>query len=461
MEVVRGGHVEIPLQARGQLGKNIRFLLREPPVHGTLGPLRQTGRDSAAVIYTHRAEDGPVADRFSYAVQAPGTAVSAAALVEVHVLDDPPRPVFVTAPATAGEHDAGTNRVSRGKEEGDLHGNDEDGEDDGGLEVDFGNVPAGSGEARRELWVENRGGGTAVGVLELPPPWTVAGAAGFRLGRDERQAFTLVFRPGVARTFSGQILVGRGAGVRLVGVGLLSAGGEATAAAIPSPSAAALPRGSVAMFSPPSLPPRSASPVPVPEGGTTPAGVAVVPAVVPRMSDEDHDDQTRRSLPPALPRPLSSSSSYHRGGEGVTASPVQGLFVQERGPHRLTVTWPEPRPAPAGYRVERRRLWLENGELRIGWDPYENVVFTTGAADGRIRATLRGLGAGEPQAVRVVAVNDRGVPSAPSGQLLTATLGNDRPWWRRVATLRHALFAGLAVCLFQLWRQRRRGRVGG
>lgn len=422
VEVPPGGSVDIPLRAAGQLGKSIDFLLREPPAHGTLGEVRTTGRDSAVVTYTHRAEDGPATDSFAYAVQAPGTAVSAPAVVEVRVLDDPPRPALV-------------------------------GEEGGGrTDVDFGAVPAGGGTARREVWVENRGGGVAVGILEPPAPWVVEGAAGYRLGRDERQGFTLVFRPGAARAYTGRLVVGRGGSggsAQLLGAGLRPDGSRPPPAGGAEETSAP---GAVATL----LPPRGESAGLPPGPGPARAGEASALPSVPASS-----------LPPpgegSPPAALAANPGGGTAGDRAYApllantarpeeTPVKHLTVQERGKHTLTVTWPVPKPAPTGYRVERRRLWLENGDLQMEWDPLENVAYTA-EPDGTVHAVLRGLNADEPQTVRVLAVDGRGTLSAPSAQLISATLPDPR-WWQRITPLR-ALFTGLGVCLLLLWRHKR------
>lgn len=428
VEVTLGGSVDIPLRAFGQLGKSIDFLLREPPAHGSLGPLRPTGRDSAVVTYTHRAEAGPAADSFSYAVQAPGTAVSAPVVVEVRVLDDPPRPAIV------GEDDGGGGGTATG-------------EGTGGTDLDFGDVPAGSGSARRELWVENRGGGVAVGTLEPPPPWVVEGTAAYRLGRDERQGFTLVFRPTVARAYTGRVVVGRGAGAvaQLSGAGLRPDGsrppppGTAEESATPAVAALIPPPGRGASAAPGAgmNPPRSPGPDATSSSSSPPP---------PAGSGADTDGG---STPPPPPGRVYAPLLADRRPE---ESPVKNLVLQERGKHTLTVTWPAPKPAPSGYRVEVRRLWMEHGDLQTEWDLHENVAYTV-EPDGTVRATVRGLEANEPQTVRVRAVDGRGTLSAPSAQIVTATLPDPR-WWQRITPLK-ALVAGLAVCLFLIWRRKR------
>ena len=122
VRVQPGGSVEIVLQANGALGKPIGFLLRTSPAHGTFeGMPRRVGRDSVVVTYVHRAADGPGHDSFTFATQAPGTAVSAAETVEIEVVDPSP-----DAPAPAGAPDLAVRPLGiglrRGGERGFLRG---------------------------------------------------------------------------------------------------------------------------------------------------------------------------------------------------------------------------------------------------------------------------------------------------------------------------------------------------
>lgn len=413
VQVPLGGSAEITLHARGQLGKNVGFLLRDPPVHGTVSEPRPTGRDTAVVTYTHRAGDGATADLFTYAVQAPGTAVSAMATVEVRVTDEPPRIAVVENPG-----------------------------------LDFGAVLPGA-EARRELMLENRGGGVAVGTLAPPDPWGVEGAASYRLARAERQAFTLVFRPGVARTFDGRVILGRAddQSAQLTGVGLRADGSLPPSVSAPgfeeNPGVSAPPPGSRAVASvKPSVPTSGNLPPPVP-----PPSPSSVDGVGP-----DHREAS--SQPPSVPFAPLETSSPPVDGE----APVKNLALQARGAHTLTVSWPVPKPLPASYRVELRRFWIDGGQqLQSRWDTYPGVAIRPGT-DNTVQATVRALPAGINQTLRVVAVDNRGALSPPSAPLQAATLPA-RPWGEFVTPVR-ALWVGFGVCLFLLFRQRRTGQSG-
>ena len=55
--------------------------------------------------------------------------------------------------------------------------------------------------------------------------------------------------------------------------------------------------------------------------------------------------------------------------------------------------------------------------------------------------------------MRVVAVDGRGALSAPSAQVIAATLPDPR-WWERITPLR-ALVGALVACLALIWRHRR------
>ena len=108
VQIHQGETIDIVLRAHGQSGKTLEFTIRTQPSHGTLeGPPRQLTRNTASVTYVHRAEDGPGDDSFSFAVQADGSAMSAAVPVTVAVLDVPPNVVATPTELDFGAVKAG------------------------------------------------------------------------------------------------------------------------------------------------------------------------------------------------------------------------------------------------------------------------------------------------------------------------------------------------------------------
>ena len=135
--------------------------------------LRRIGRDSVAVTYVHRAADGPGHDAFTFAAQAPGTAVSAAETVEIDVADAIPagRP----GPGRRGR----TWRRPRRN----------------WISARWRWAPP----PGLTLTLENRGNGLATGRLDPPAPWTVDGDGSYRLGRGGRQTVPARVPSGGAR----------------------------------------------------------------------------------------------------------------------------------------------------------------------------------------------------------------------------------------------------------------------
>ena len=89
VQVFRGESVRIPLQARGRLAAESRFIIRNFPTLGSLGSVMPHRPGIALVEYTHRGGATDEADEFTYAAQAPGTPVSAPARVVVRIVDRP------------------------------------------------------------------------------------------------------------------------------------------------------------------------------------------------------------------------------------------------------------------------------------------------------------------------------------------------------------------------------------
>jgi hypothetical protein len=419
--IEQGASVEIVLRARGQLGKWMDFSIHSQPEHGVLeGPLHQLSRNTAAVTYTHRADDGPGQDTFSYSVQAAGSAVSAPALVKIFVNDTPP--ALVATPA----------------------------------ELDFGAVKVGD-TSGADLVLENRGGGEAIGRLNLPSPWIVDGPADYRLGRGERQSFHVLFGPKSGRSFSETIFVaaGSGAPAHLLGTGLGapgepdasgSNGAIATRVATLGPAsgiggidgaggAAGIgPDGGLAV----KVTPAAAAEAPPPRLGVSGKAAAADPMQgMPAPGDD--------TVGPAPSAPLDSSGFINLADTGV-----KQFKLRRATRSTLDVSWKPLAPIPKLYRIELRYLAADNdGKLRIDWRPYAQVDIRT--SKDLCLATVRRLPAGARQTLRVVAMDAMGRVAGGSATLQAATLPASDFW--RVTPLR-ILIAALLLCLGLVVRRR-------
>ncbi len=347
-------------------------------------------------MYVHRAADGPGHDAFTFAAQAPGTAVSAAETVEIEIADAAP----AATPPLSGVPDL-ASRPS---------------------ELDFGAVPAGHSTSVT-LTLENRGGGLANGRLDPPEPWTVDGDASYSLGQGAKQTFRFVFAPPKEGAFAETLHVDAGNAdtttgcvVRLVGTGLAALARE------PSP--------------PPVVAPTpEATPIPV-------ANVSPAPSPASESS----------TMPPVPSTPMIADP----GAAAVNEARVTAVKVLAVGPSTVELAWKPPVPLPRAYRIERRsfaRDDRETGNVRIDWLPYERADFRVRA--DQVTATLRGLAAGEPVTVRVVSVDAAGQLSPPS-PLVNAMTAPGSTWWH--PTPLKMLVALLALCGGLLARKRWRER---
>lgn len=183
-KVYVGQSVDIPLSAVSRSGYELKFLIRHRPSFGTLSEVRQTGRTTAIVTYTHDPHAGSGIDQFRYAVQAADTGVSTPAEVTVNVVE--PEPIFI-APAR----------------------------------VDF--PPVAIGEtARQTIEIRNNGGGIVSGRLTVPAPWSIEfGGGEYSLGPGRSQVITLKFAPTEAKQYAdtGEFSQGNGVEIGLGGSG--------------------------------------------------------------------------------------------------------------------------------------------------------------------------------------------------------------------------------------------------
>jgi hypothetical protein len=418
--IEQGTSVEIVLRARGQLGKWMDFSIHSQPEHGVLDGPRQLSPNTATVTYTHRADDGPGADTFSYSVQAAGSAVSAPALVKIEIRDTPP--VLVATPA----------------------------------ELDFGAVKVGD-TSGADIVLENRGGGEAAGRLNLPPPWAVEGPADYRLGRGQRQSFHILFGPKSGRSFSEALAVvaESGAPTHLLGTGLgapgeadtSGSGAYATRVGTLGPASgiggisagdtgASGPEGGLAVKVAPA--PKTVAEVAPPRLGTSAGSAAADPMRgMPGLEDD--------TVGPAPSTPLDSSGFINLADTGV-----KQFKLRRATRNALDVSWKPLAPAPKFYRIELRYLAEDNdGKLRIDWRPYALVDIRTGK--DLCLATVRGLPAGARQTLRVVAIDGSGRIAGGSATLQASTMPASDFW--RVTPLR-ILIVALLLCVGLVVRRR-------
>lgn len=399
-----GGRVDIILEAHGQTGKTIQFIVRDQPAHGTLSDLHLLSRNTASITYEHDPGDPAEGDQFTYAVQARGSVVSAATAVPIRIVPLPPR--LIATPA----------------------------------ELDFGAVDVGQ-TSRAQVTIENVGGSPATGELMPPPPWVVDGPPGYKLGKGEKQTFQLVFTPGFGRVFEDEVVLRNLASqrVRLVGAGV---GQPIVLKEAPADDAPA-----------------------APAPGSGPAGRDAEAAAAKLAAREAAARSSGGAAPGALPAPTPFAGGGAAAGGAPYVASRDPAILNEAGvekvesrwsdAHSMKLAWKTPAPAPKSYRVELRYLSQDaDHRLVIDWRSYAKVEFQLGGREST--AVLTGLPPGTRQTVRVVAVDSRGRAAAPSREIqVEMAPGAD---WLRITPLRVMLTA-LAVCLVMLWRRKRETRL--
>lgn len=167
VSIYRGRTVEIPLRAIGRSGGQLKFIIRVKPKSGKLGEIRFTGSKSAVVTYTHNDSE-PVPDTFTYAVQNPGSAVSAPGRVNIAVSEDPPAFSVVR-------------------------------------DLNFDSVMIGEPK-EEQITIRNSGGGMISGKILAPAPWKVIGKDTYQLGRKEEKQVRVIFDPTEPRDYTEKLV---------------------------------------------------------------------------------------------------------------------------------------------------------------------------------------------------------------------------------------------------------------
>jgi len=85
VEVFKGEQVSIPLIARGRAASDASFILRTSPRLGSLAPVQSLRAGQASVAYQHDGGPAPAVDEFTFAVQSPGSPVSAPARIRISI----------------------------------------------------------------------------------------------------------------------------------------------------------------------------------------------------------------------------------------------------------------------------------------------------------------------------------------------------------------------------------------
>lgn len=178
--LVRSAEVSIPpgtssrvfLRVSGHIVEPMQFLIRKPPRHGILGEIQRVDRNTAVVVYTPLDAKSLSDDSFAYAAKAWDSPVSAAAVISLHVVQQPA--------ALEAEN-----------------------------KLDFGTVFLGD-QTRRTLSIRNTGGATARGKITANPPWRIEGSGGYVIPGGAQWKVSLVFEPKDERDFQDRILLSKG-----------------------------------------------------------------------------------------------------------------------------------------------------------------------------------------------------------------------------------------------------------
>ena len=166
-----GCPVTISLLVGGRIVDPLSYQIRRGPQLGTLGEIRQTGRNTATVIYTPNSKTNSGTDSFTFSVQSSDSPVSAAARVRVKIVEAPPDFEFPR---------------------------------DG---LDFETVFLGK-KAVLPLLLRNEGGGVVAGRVEATPPWSISGVSDYQLAGGGNASIALEFSPSEEKEFVGNVRVG-------------------------------------------------------------------------------------------------------------------------------------------------------------------------------------------------------------------------------------------------------------
>ena len=171
IEVRRGEQVAVPLAIYGARGEMLEFLIRNPPAHGRLSAVKNTGLNAATVTYTSPARGMADTDRFAYAVRS-SEGVSAPGLITIRFVEPVVMPPKLKAPP----------------------------------ELEFPPVFPGQ-RSTVEMELANEGGGVIEGEVTVPEPWSIDGLKIFRLGAGQRATFKVVITPSEPGVRTGEAVI--------------------------------------------------------------------------------------------------------------------------------------------------------------------------------------------------------------------------------------------------------------
>lgn len=167
ISLYKGETIEIPLQARGRVPLDTKFLLRSRPRAGELSAIQMEGPGRGRVTYRHTGEAAPAEDSFTYAAQAGDSPVSAPARVRIFILERPAELVVTES-------------------------------------LDFGRGLLGRGE-ERFITLANAGGATFVADLKVDEGWEIAGEQKVEIAGGEAVRVAIRFRPDQERSYLGAL----------------------------------------------------------------------------------------------------------------------------------------------------------------------------------------------------------------------------------------------------------------
>jgi hypothetical protein len=154
--VERGGEGEILLEAIPVNGNDIKFNVKDPPSHGSLGQMHRKSPNAVSLTYTNNG-DKDTSDAFTFRIKASGKSwTTCEALITI---TDPPDSLQLT-PAV----------------------------------LDFGKVGVGEAPSKKIL-LKNRLAGAISGTLMIPSPWRVDGDGRYNLRLGESAEFTIFYEP--------------------------------------------------------------------------------------------------------------------------------------------------------------------------------------------------------------------------------------------------------------------------
>lgn len=168
----RGEKITVPLAIHGSRGELLEFIIRTPPAHGKLSPVKNAALNSATVIYTPSARSTAAEDRFSYSVRG-SDGVSAPGVIVLRFSEPVVMPPKLAAPN----------------------------------EVEFPPVFPGQ-RSTAELVITNEGGGFLEGEVSVEEPWSIEGIRIFKIAAKSGAVIRLAFSPTQPGVRTGEAIIG-------------------------------------------------------------------------------------------------------------------------------------------------------------------------------------------------------------------------------------------------------------